>query len=46
MALSNRFKIPLPMIACEGAKIQQVLLNILSNGAQAMQEYLKDYKDK
>jgi len=28
----------LPMVACEGAKIQQVLLNILRNGAQAMQE--------
>ncbi len=28
----------LPGINCEGAKIQQVLLNILRNGAQAMQE--------
>ena len=28
----------LPMIPCEGAKIQQVLLNILRNGAQAMQD--------
>lgn len=27
----------LPMFPCEGAKIQQVLLNILRNGAQAMQ---------
>jgi PAS domain S-box-containing protein len=27
----------LPMVPCERAKIQQVLLNILSNGAQAMQ---------
>lgn len=27
----------LPMLACEGAKIQQVLLNILRNGAEAMQ---------
>jgi PAS domain S-box-containing protein len=27
----------LPMLLCEGAKIQQVLLNILRNGAQAMQ---------
>lgn len=26
------------MIPCEGAKIQQVLLNILRNGAQAMQK--------
>ncbi len=28
----------LPMLVCEEAKIQQVLLNILRNGAQAMQE--------
>ena len=28
----------LPTVSCEGAKIQQVLLNILRNGAQAMQE--------
>ncbi len=27
----------LPQVLCEGAKIQQVLLNILSNGAQAIQ---------
>jgi len=27
----------LPLVPCEGAKIQQVILNILSNGAQAMQ---------
>jgi|GEM_PF-1619546 len=27
----------LPLLPCEGAKIQQVLLNILRNGAQAMQ---------
>ncbi len=27
----------LPMLLCEGGKIQQVLLNILRNGAQAMQ---------
>ena len=27
----------LPMLHCEGAKIQQVLLNVLRNGAQAMQ---------
>ena len=27
-----------PSVPCEGAKIQQVLLNILRNGAQAMQE--------
>ena len=28
----------LPSVPCEGPKIQQVLLNILRNGAQAMQE--------
>ena len=28
----------LPAVPCEGAKIQQVLLNLLRNGAQAMQE--------
>jgi len=28
----------LPQVPCEGAKIQQVFLNILRNGAQAMQE--------
>ncbi len=28
----------LPMLPCQGGKIQQVLLNILSNAAQAMQE--------
>ena len=32
----------LPAISCEGAKIQQVLLNILRNGAQAMQGYKPD----
>ncbi len=32
----------LPLLPCEGAKIQQVLLNILRNGAQAMQEVKTD----
>ena len=31
----------LPSVPCEGAKIQQVLLNILRNGAQAMQETIE-----
>ncbi|MBI9088154.1 MAG: PocR ligand-binding domain-containing protein [Desulfobacterium sp.] len=31
----------LPTIACERSKLQQVLLNILTNGAQAMQEEKK-----
>ena len=32
----------LPMLPCEGAKIQQVLLNILRNGAHAMQTNRSD----
>ena len=32
------YKPNLPLVPCEGAKIQQVLLNILRNGSQAMQE--------
>lgn len=37
----------LPAVHCEGAKIQQVLLNVLRNGAQAMQENMEIYnKDK
>jgi PAS domain S-box-containing protein len=35
----------LPMIPCEGAKIQQVMLNILRNGAQAMQEFKEKTAD-
>jgi nitrogen-specific signal transduction histidine kinase len=31
----------LPLVPCESGKIQQVLLNILRNGAEAMQEYPK-----
>ncbi|MEJ2156535.1 MAG: PAS domain S-box protein [Desulfobacteraceae bacterium] len=33
----KKYENNLPMLHCEGAKIQQVLLNILRNGAQAMQ---------
>ncbi len=43
----KNYETGLPMVPCEGAKIQQVFLNILRNGAQAMQEYKKtDYKPK
>ena len=34
----KEFEDNLPLLPCEGAKIQQVLLNILKNGSQAMQE--------
>ena len=33
------------MIPCEGAKIQQVMLNILRNGAQAMQDSMETNKE-
>jgi len=36
--ITREYEPNLPSIPCEGAKIQQVLLNILRNGAQAMQE--------
>ncbi|MGL1900682.1 MAG: ATP-binding protein [Fibrobacterales bacterium] len=34
----------LPLVPCEVAKIHQVLLNILRNGAQAMSEYYEECK--
>ncbi len=36
IAIQKEYTDNLPMIPCEGSKIQQVLLNILRNGAQAM----------
>lgn len=36
----------LPALPCEKGKIQQVLLNIINNGAEAMHEYLKDKTDR
>jgi PAS domain S-box-containing protein len=36
--IRKEYEEDLPPVPCEGAKIQQVLLNILRNGAQAMQE--------
>jgi len=36
--LKKEYNDNLPPVPCEAAKIQQVLLNILKNGAQAMQE--------
>ncbi|MBU2512744.1 PocR ligand-binding domain-containing protein [bacterium] len=35
--IKKEYENNLPEVPCEGAKIQQVLLNILRNGAQAMQ---------
>lgn len=41
--VEKEYDLTLPPVPCEGSKIQQVLLNILRNGAQAMQE-VKDNK--
>jgi signal transduction histidine kinase len=38
MKIIKEYADNLPLLPCEGAKIQQVLLNILRNGAQAMGE--------
>lgn len=35
--IQKEYEDNLPLVVCEGAKIQQVLLNIIINGAQAMQ---------
>ncbi len=44
--LKKEYDANLPMVPCEGPKIQQVLLNILSNGAHAMQESMAKGKGK
>jgi len=43
--ITKEYEDSLPELMCEGAKIQQVLLNLLRNGAQAMQENFQDDKD-
>jgi signal transduction histidine kinase len=37
IAIKKEYEDNLPLVPCEGAKIQQVILNLLNNGAQAMQ---------
>ncbi len=44
--IQKEYEKNLPLIACEGGKIQQVLLNILSNGAFAMSESSNTAKPK
>ncbi len=41
----KQYEDDLPMVACEGSKIQQVLLNVLNNGAHAMFEKMAQKKD-
>ncbi len=36
--IRKKYETDIPPVPCEGAKIQQVLLNILRNGAEAMQD--------
>ncbi len=38
ITIEKKYDLSLPFIPCESGKIQQVLLNILNNGAQAMSE--------
>ncbi len=38
ITINREYEANLPMVTCESSKIQQVLLNILSNGAHAMME--------
>jgi PAS domain S-box-containing protein len=38
IAIEKKYEESLPLIACNGNEIQQVLLNILNNGAHAMHE--------
>lgn len=38
IAIINDFEDDVPLVACDNVKIQQVLLNLLRNGAEAMQE--------
>ncbi len=41
----KKYQKDLPLITCDGAKIQQVLLNILKNGSQAMHEAVEKNDD-
>ncbi|MFA5903630.1 MAG: cache domain-containing protein [Desulfobacula sp.] len=36
--LTKKYETGMPVVMCDGSKLQQVFLNILSNGAQAMSE--------
>jgi PAS domain S-box-containing protein len=42
MRITREYTPNLPRVNCERTKIQQVLLNILKNGAQAMQSQIKE----
>ena len=42
IAVEKHYEPGVPPVACEGAKIQQVFLNILKNAAEAMQESSTD----
>lgn len=44
IGIIKKYEDDLPIVLCEGIKIQQVLLNILRNGAQAMHERMRKNK--
>ena len=46
ISIEKEYADNLPMVACESAEIQQVILNILNNGAHAMFESPKDIQPK
>ncbi|RLB93741.1 MAG: hypothetical protein DRH26_03140 [Deltaproteobacteria bacterium] len=49
IAIEKRYDEALPMVVCTGSEIQQVLFNVLNNGAHAMSEKQaldKDYQPK
>nr|WP_319394886.1 PAS domain S-box protein [uncultured Desulfobacter sp.] len=46
ISIEKEYASNLPMVSCESAKIQQVVLNILNNGAQAMFENRKNIQPK
>lgn len=46
ISIEKEYEDNLPMFACESGKIQQVILNILNNGAYAMFESKKEDKPK
>lgn len=46
ISIEKEYADNLPMVACKSAEIQQVILNILNNGAHAMFESPKDIQPK
>lgn len=45
ITIHRDYQTPMPQVVCQGSKIQQVLLNILTNGAHAMEEKTETGKE-